>query len=936
MLVLLFGYFQASIPFEAFSQSWLCGSSFTDTRDSAVYNTVLIGNQCWIQKNLNYGRRINGNLNQLDKKNAEKYCYNDLVSNCNLYGGLYQWGQMVQFFNGASDTTSWGSGPSGNIQGLCPSGWLLPTDQNWCSLTSYIDSTVNCETLGFTGKEVGVELKVSGTAYWSKPNYANNTSQFSGLPAGNRSINGTFSGLYNQDGFWTMSEYSSNTGYGWGLVHNDSSINRNSINKATGLSIRCFKNCTTPSCTTPCTNEPGPTKIQWYWSKVMGAMGYRWAKINNFDSAIDVGSSTSYLESGLNCNTFYNSYVWVYNDCNHSNSTRLSQTTTSDSPVAPIAGNNIPALTKIIWNWHPVNGATGYLWSTTNDTSTAINVGTDTSKGETGLSPSTIYKRYVWAYNGICGNSIPTPLIQTTSTFICHDSISYSGQSYGTILIGNQCWMKQNLNVGKQINSSHDQTNNDTIEKYCYQDIPSKCDTFGGYYQWGEIVKYAHGASDTSVGNLPDTVRGICPPGWRIPTNDDWCILMRLEDDSVIDCDTDGTSGSDAGIKLRVNDIRYWKTSSCPGNNNSHFTALGGGLRSWDIIGGWGGIRAVESYWSLTQYCSGAAAIWGVWYSSGVVDINPSVAKTDSHPIRCMMDCTPTSAPSPGNNIPHPTWIIWNWHTVTGAVGYRWSSTNNYDSAIDVGSVTSYAQTSLLCNTAYTSYVWAYNACSIPSLVTTLNQSTLSCPPCGDTIIFGGQSYSTVLIDNQCWMKQNLNVGKQIDSTKAQTNNDTIEKYCYRDLVSNCNVYGGLYQWGEAVNYYHGATDTTSWDTVPIDFIQGICPQGWHIPSIYEFSTLVNYLGGGDSAGYYLKETDTIHWLPQNPANNSSNFTALGAGIYADANFGNLKQYGFFWTVTEYNKYLAWDPNAQSNTTAFPFVYNTKVHGFPVRCIRDY
>ena len=98
VLILSFGLFQILNPFEAFSQSWLCGSSFTDSRDNTVYNTVLIGNQCWMQQNLNYGTRINGNTGQSNNSVPEKYCYSDLVSNCNVYGGLYQWGEMVQYY----------------------------------------------------------------------------------------------------------------------------------------------------------------------------------------------------------------------------------------------------------------------------------------------------------------------------------------------------------------------------------------------------------------------------------------------------------------------------------------------------------------------------------------------------------------------------------------------------------------------------------------------------------------------------------------------------------------------------------------------------------------------------------------------------------------------------------------------------------------------
>src|ERR1039457_1806736 len=119
-----------------------------------------------MQQNLNYGTRINGNTGQSNNSTVEKYCYGDVVSNCNVYGGLYQWGEMVQYYNGASNTNSWSPAPSGNITGICPSGWLIPTDNDWCTLTTYLDTSVNCSYSGSTGTNIGGELKEKGTTHW--------------------------------------------------------------------------------------------------------------------------------------------------------------------------------------------------------------------------------------------------------------------------------------------------------------------------------------------------------------------------------------------------------------------------------------------------------------------------------------------------------------------------------------------------------------------------------------------------------------------------------------------------------------------------------------------------------------------------------------------------------------------------------------------------
>jgi hypothetical protein len=77
-----------------------------------------------------------------------------------------------------------------------------------------------------------------------------------------------------------------------------------------------------------------------------------------------------------------------------------------------------------------------------------------------------------------------------------------------------------------------------------------------------------------------------------------------------------------------------------------------------------------------------------------------------------------------------------------------------------------------------------------------------------------GHKYPTVQIGIQTWMAENLNVGTLINDTTSANNNGILEKYCYEDNESNCDVYGGLYQWNELMNY----------DTTP--GIQGICPPG--------------------------------------------------------------------------------------------------------------
>ena len=145
------------------------------------------------------------------------------------------------------------------------------------------------------------------------------------------------------------------------------------------------------------------TQIIWNWTTVSGATGYKWNTANNYNSAFDMGTTTTKTEAGLTCNTSYSRYVWAYNACGTSVVTTLTRSTTA-GPNSPRTGIIIPSSNQIIWNWQPCIEATGYKWNTTDDYETALDMGNSLSKTETGLSPNTFYARFVWAYN-YCGVS---------------------------------------------------------------------------------------------------------------------------------------------------------------------------------------------------------------------------------------------------------------------------------------------------------------------------------------------------------------------------------------------------------------------------------------------------------------------------------------------------------------------------------------------------
>jgi len=181
-----------------------------------------------------------------------------------------------------------------------------------------------------------------------------------------------------------------------------------------------------------------------------------------------------------------------------------------------------------------------------------------------------------------------------------------------------------------------------------------------------------------------------------------------------------------------------------------------------------------------------------------------------------------------------------------------------------------------------------------------------------------GNIYNTVEIGTQTWLKEDLKVLHYPDSSEI------TEVWSYNDDDSLANIYGRLYTWDAAMNYstQEGA--------------QGICPNGWHIPTDEEWTVLGSYLGGDNVAGGKLKEEGTTHWhSPNTGATNESDFTALPAGEYDDTHYQLLHEYNVLWSSTEANstfaiyRYISWEDAGLHTYTYY------KDFRYSVRCLSN-
>jgi uncharacterized protein (TIGR02145 family) len=211
-----------------------------------------------------------------------------------------------------------------------------------------------------------------------------------------------------------------------------------------------------------------------------------------------------------------------------------------------------------------------------------------------------------YAYSNTWGcnaNTSQTISVVGGVPFPCNNTLTdiRDNKQYPTVKIGTQCWMAQNLDFGTQVPSVSMQRDNCVVEKYCYADNLANCSSDGGLYQWDELMRYENIAA----------AQGICPPGWHVPTENDWSTLFNFY-----------TSNGFAGSPLKAGGF-------------SGFNALLTGTRfnntSWNFA------NFAVMIWSSTAHGTNKA------WAHGMNTYNPSVSsypssRTHAFNIRCLKD----------------------------------------------------------------------------------------------------------------------------------------------------------------------------------------------------------------------------------------------------------------------------------------------------------
>ncbi|MBO4655588.1 MAG: hypothetical protein J5644_08585, partial [Bacteroidales bacterium] len=491
------------------------------------------------------------------------------------------------------------------------------------------------------------------------------------------------------------------------------------------------------------------------------------------------------------------------------------------------------------------------------------------------------------------------------ATFVCGTTTvsDYDGNVYNTVKIGNQCWLKENIRTTHYTDGTEIPVGsggeNDGIYR-CYPDNnESNVAVYGYLYPWNAAMR---GASSSTAN--PSGVQGICPVGWHVPSPAEWTQLTNY-----VSGRSEFLCGGNIGKALSMPMGWLAPADSCGsgnpvGGNATGFSALpaGGEALPFGSSATFWSARAMEymgDYFEI--YYDGVANLYknDLYEGLSVRCVRDELSQMDN-----VMDNLKQNLLEQMRNMIAP---------LQEQINQLQNDINQQQHTID-----------------------------------SLNREVVL-STCGLITVsdYDGNEYPTVRIGNQCWMKENLRTTHYAngDEIHLGTSASATTPYRYNpnDDASNVITYGYLYNWPAVMN---GAASSSANPSG----VQGICPNGWHVPSDAEWTQLTDYVGSqtqyqcNNSSGNIAKAlASTTGWnsstntcaVGNNPStNNTTGFSALPAGNYTGTYYDFDSGAGF-WSATEPN-----DDFAYYHTLGYQGAYVNKhgffkYGGFSVRCLRD-
>jgi uncharacterized protein (TIGR02145 family) len=923
-----------------------------------VYNTVQIGNQCWMRENLRATKKADSTDLLFNELSYSDPCYYDYESSdlpLEKRGYLYNWLAA---------------------KAVCPTGWHLPSEMDWIKLTDYLgsvnayvcDDNTNNIAKALASKEgwnMAGEICYPGNSN----SYLNNASGFGAVPAGRYIGNYNNSGLYSN--FWSSSRYVSNYFMSFCLSYFESEAQLGFNEYDYGLSVRCIQNDTNCAVVT----LPYVEDFETYTESTTVSTGVEptcWELVQEDVQMPDSKRPQLYYKSDFAHSGDYSlllNYRGVYA------MPKLSDGITVNQVRLDMYLRQAKAVYQLeVGIWDDVEETFVPVVTFNNSTSEVEHVECDFSN-YTGNGRRIAFRNvlggganYAYSYNYIdditltaeipAGDAQPCPGHETVTDI--------DGNVYNTVKIGEQCWMKENLRTAHYADGTYitiiQKTTGDTYD-WAYRCSPNNDDNtvnlYGYLYNWTAVMH----ESPTSSAN-PSGVQGICPIGWHVPSQAEWTQLIDyVENTPAYQC-----GNTISYIAKALSSTIGWNSSGggCSVGNYSFLNNVTG----FDAVpagDGEYGLGLWTEFWSATESGNYALERYMDYVSSCVGQFIQH--KGNAASVRCLRDnievavvttntvdnVTTNSAICGGN-------VTYDGNDSVTARGVCWSTEpnptidDNYTlDGTGVGAFTSII-TDLEQGTTY--YVRAYATNSVGTAYgEEVSFTTFAIPegdaqpcPSHETVTdYDGNVYNTVKIGEQCWMKENLRATHYADGTAIPVGGDNMshtEPYYY-DYSSHSiplETRGYLYNWPAAM---HSATSSSANPSG----VQGICPVGWHLPSDAEWTQLTDYVSSrpeytcGDETSYIAKALAYTDWWDtisytctagnDQTSNNASGFAAVPAGLNEGASFYGAGYHAYFWSSTDNGTEMAWNRALYEPYAYVEQRFDSRIYGFSVRCLRD-
>ncbi len=832
--------------------------SFMDLRDSTIYNTVKIGNQCWLKENLRYLPSISNLSSSTSSPNYYVYGYNgtniqDAKATVNYitYGALYN---RIAIMNGESNSIT---NPSG-IKGICPSGWHIPSESEFVQLTNYLG-----------GSSIAGQ-KLKSTNFWNNNGNGNNSSFYTALPAGKMNVS-SFINIGDGAFYWTSTKWTTDqTPRVFFLNSTSSGVYNVSYSESNGLSVRCVKNdlymnidsivgVTSFNAQIYATITPG------YDSVI--SRGIYWKSIN--DSQWNVipttGIKFNVNLSNLSAHTTYQVLCYNVDISGITLSDTIQFTTLHTIPIPKIPkilktyNNRFIVLFEATPGTLPISSQ---WYRYRNIDSTTWNIIPYTGLNFVDTLNSLFSGKMYEIENGLTSlsDTFYSPIIRTMTSLYpsCpgHEVIMDDRDSniYETIYINGICWMKENLRyLPSVVNPSTYSSSIPYYFVYGYTGTNvAEAKNTNNYLIYGSLYNFSAAINgEYGWDQSPSMLHGNCPKGWFLPSRQEWSALFSfLSSDERMHVPILSNTNIAKSVSASTNQANggYWKNSTvegAPGNNDfienrnlSGFSIIpGGGINNLQFLG----IGEDAYFWTSSRYFNTSVFyITNCNYNSSSISSGNMIFSTkNAASIRCVKQSKPIVISKKTNYITNSELSL-HGEVIKGidsvmSQGFLWKKVQDtiWNSIIVLGDTISYNLINLDSATAYESKAFAITLYDT-IYSTSIKAYTLGSKHCPNlpfiTDSRDNNIYNTVQIGNQCWLKENLRYLPKVVSNSTTSSTDTLYYvYGYNDtIVANAKLTANYNNFG--VLYNRNIIGSK------------VCPQGWAIPSVADWDSLKTFL----------------------------------------------------------------------------------------------